>query len=127
MLPVSNFCSHCALGRISQTMFATHHMIIEIKYIHIDIGFVVIRKPVLLIDDTENSRLAKELLENNNVKFVEYHIRKFEENCCVDLPTTSAPALFAPEGIFRNLEGIKEYLAVEKKSTTSELSESAYW
>jgi hypothetical protein len=108
-------------------MFATHNMIIEIKYIHIDIGVVVIRKPVLLIDDTENSRLAKELLENNNVKFVEYHIRKFEENCCVDLPTTSAPALFAPEGIFRNLEGIKEYLAVEKKSTTSELSESAYW
>lgn len=88
---------------------------------------MVIRKPVLLIDDTENSRLAKELLENNNVKFVEYHIGKFEENCCVDLPTTSAPALFAPEGIFRNLEGIKEYLAVEKKSTTSELSESAYW
>jgi hypothetical protein len=26
-----------------------------------------------------------------------------------------APALFAPEGIFRNLEGIKEYLTVEKK------------
>jgi len=108
-------------------MIATHHMIIEIKYIHIDIGVVVIRKPVLLIDDTENSRLAKELLENNNVKFVEYHIRKFEENCCVDLPTTRAPALFAPEGIFRNLEGIKEYLTIEKKSATSELSESAFW
>ena len=63
-------------------------MIIEIKYIHIDIGVVVIRKPVLLIDDTENSRLAKEILENNSIEFVEYHIRKFEENCCVDLPTT---------------------------------------
>jgi hypothetical protein len=45
----------------------------------------------------------------------------------VDLPTTKAPALFAPEGIFRNLEGINEYLTVEKKSTTSELNESAYW
>jgi len=108
-------------------LIATHHIIIEIKYIHINIGVVVIRKPILLIDDTENSRLAKEILENNSIEFVEYHISKFEENCCVDLPTTKAPALFAPEGIFRNLEGIKEYLTVEKKSTTSELSESAYW
>ncbi len=88
---------------------------------------MVIRKPVLLIDDTENSRIAMEILESNSVEFVEYHIRKFEENCCVDLPTTRAPALFAPEGIFRNLEGIKEYLTVEKTSTTSESSESAYW
>ncbi|MBC8157439.1 hypothetical protein H7X64_04660 [Armatimonadetes bacterium] len=87
---------------------------------------MVIRKPVLLVDDTENSRLAIELLEDNNIKFVEYHVRKFEEDCCVELPTTRAPALFAPEGIFRNLEGIKVYLTVEKKNT-SETSESAYW
>jgi hypothetical protein len=52
---------------------------IEIKYIHMDIGVVVIHKPVLLIDDTENSRIAIEILENNSVEFVEYHIRKFEE------------------------------------------------
>jgi hypothetical protein len=87
---------------------------------------MVIRKPVLLVDDTENSRLAIELLEDNDIKFVEYHVRKFEEDCCVELPTTRAPALFAPEGIFRNLEGIKEYLTVEKKNT-SETNESAYW
>jgi hypothetical protein len=87
---------------------------------------MVIRKPVLLVDDTENSRLAIELLEDNHIKFVEYHVRKFEEDCCVELPTTRAPALFAPEGIFRNLEGIKEYLTVEKNNT-SETSESAYW
>jgi hypothetical protein len=87
---------------------------------------MVIRKPVLLVDDTENSRLAIELLEDNNIKFVEYHVRKFEEDCCVELPTTRAPALFAPEGIFRNLEGIKEYLTVEKKNI-SETNESAYW
>ncbi len=86
---------------------------------------MVIRKPVLLVDDTENSRLAIDLLEDNNIKFVEYHVRKFED-CCVELPTTRAPALFAPEGIFRNLEGIKEYLTVEKNNT-SETSESAYW
>ena len=87
---------------------------------------MVIRKPVLLVDDTENSRLAIELLEDNDIKFVEYHVRKFEEDCCVELPTTRAPALFAPEGIFRNLEGIKEYLTVEKKNT-SETNDSAYW
>jgi hypothetical protein len=87
---------------------------------------MVIRKPVLLVDDTENSRLAIELLEDNNIKFVEYHVRKFEEDCCTELPTTRAPALIAPEGIFKNLEGIKEYLNVEKKNR-SETSESAYW
>ena len=87
---------------------------------------MVIRKPVLLVDDTENSQLAIDLLEDNNIKFVEYHVRKFEEDCCAELPTTRAPALIAPEDIFRNLEGIKEYLIVEKKST-SENSESAYW
>jgi hypothetical protein len=69
---------------------------------------MAIRKPVLLIDDTENSRIAIKLLTDNNIEFVEYHVRKFEEDCCVDLPTTGAPALFAPEGLFRNLQGIKE-------------------
>jgi hypothetical protein len=88
---------------------------------------MAIRKPVLLIDDTENSRIAIKLLTDNNIEFVEYHVRKFEEDCCVDLPTTRAPALFAPEGLFRNLQGIKEYLIVEKKNTGSEPSESAYW
>jgi hypothetical protein len=88
---------------------------------------VAIRKPILLIDDTENSRIAKDLLEDNHIEFVEYHVRKFEEDCCVDLPTTRAPALFAPEGLFRDLEGIKQYLTVEKSNSTSEPSESAYW
>ena len=87
---------------------------------------MVIRKPVLLINDTDSSRLAIEILQSNNIQFVEYHISKFEQDCCVDLPTTEAPALFAPEGIFRNLEGIKEYLNVEK-NRTNEVNESAYW
>ena len=87
---------------------------------------MAIRKPVLLIDDTENSRIAIKLLTDNNIEFVEYHVRKFEEDCCVDLPTTRAPALFAPEGLFRNLQGIREYLTVEK-NTRFEPSDSAYW
>jgi hypothetical protein len=88
------------------------------------VGF---RKPVLLIDDTENSRLALEILESSNIEFVEYHITKFEDNCCAGPPTTRAPALFAPEGIFRDLDGIKEYLTVEKNNSRGETSESAYW
>ena len=83
-----------------------------------------IRKPVLLIDDTENSKIARKLLEDDQIEFVEYHVRRLEEDCCVDLPTTRAPALFAPEGQF---EGIKEYLTIEKTNSTSESSESAYW
>ena len=85
-----------------------------------------IRKPVLLIDDTEDSQIAKKLLTDNNIEFVEYNLRKSEEDCCVDLPTTRAPALIAPEGLFRNLEGIREYLTVEK-DTRTETGESAYW
>lgn len=85
------------------------------------------RKPVLLIDDTENSRLASEILESSDIEFVEYHITKFEDNCCAGPPTTRAPALFAPEGIFRDLDGIKEYLAVEKNNSSGETSDSAYW
>jgi hypothetical protein len=88
------------------------------------VGF---RKPVLLIDDTENSRLASEILESSDIEFVEYHITKFEENCCAGPPTTRAPALFAPEGIFRDLDGIKEYLTIEKNNSSGETSESAYW
>lgn len=85
------------------------------------------RKPVLLIDDTENSRLASEILESSDIEFVEYHITKFEDDCCAGPPTTRAPALFAPEGIFRDLDGIKEYLTVEKNNSSGETSESAYW
>jgi len=88
------------------------------------VGF---RKPVLLIDDTENSRLASEILESSDIEFVEYHITKFEDNCCAGPPTTRAPALFAPEGIFRDLDGIKEYLTGEKNNSRGETSESAYW
>jgi hypothetical protein len=88
------------------------------------VGF---RKPVLLIDDTENSRLVSEILKSSDIEFVEYHITKFEDNCCAGPPTTRAPALFAPEGIFRDLDGIKEYLTVEKNNSRGETSESAYW
>jgi len=87
------------------------------------------RKPVLIVDDGPDSIKAMNLLKERDVEFVKYDIRKFAESCCGDLPTTKAPSVFAPEGVFRGLSGIEEYVTsvvVTKKAIESE-SESAYW
>lgn len=87
------------------------------------------RKPVLIIDDKPDSLKAMDLLREKDIEFVEYDIRKFAESCCGDLPTTESPSVFAPEGVFRGLRGIEEYITsstAEKKEIRSE-SESAYW
>lgn len=89
-------------------------------------------KPVLIVDDSPDSLKAINLLRGRNVEFVEYDIRKFAESCCGDLPTTKAPSMFAPEGVFKGLSGVEEYVtsvvvaAASKKAIQSE-SESAYW
>ncbi|MEO9364016.1 MAG: hypothetical protein ABI348_08965 [Nitrososphaera sp.] len=82
------------------------------------------RKPVLLIDDADESLEAIRLFRESGQQYVEYHIRKFEESCCGELPTTRAPSVFAPEGIFKGIEGVREYLSAEKQPDTGE---SAYW
>ena len=88
------------------------------------------RKPVLIIDDKPDSLKAKELLRQKDIEFVEYDIRKFAESCCGDLPTTESPSVFDPEGVFRGLRGVEEYIitssTAEKEETGFE-SESAYW
>ena len=90
------------------------------------------RKPVLIIDDGPDSIKAMNLLRERDVEFVEYDIRKFAESCCGDLPTTKAPSVFAPEGVFKGLQGVEEYVtsvaaaAATNKAIQSE-SESAYW
>lgn len=88
------------------------------------------RKPVLIIDDGPDSLKAINLLRERDVEFVDYDIRKFAESCCGDLPTTKAPSVFAPEGVFKGLSGVEEYVtsvaAAPKKTIQSE-SESAYW
>lgn len=81
------------------------------------------RKPVLLIDDSHESREAARLLQESGQSYVEYHIRHFEESCCGELPTTRAPSVFAPEGVFRGLDGVKSYIKAEKLPA----GESAYW
>jgi hypothetical protein len=89
------------------------------------------RKPVLIVDDSPDSLKAINLLRGRDVEFVEYDIRKFAESCCGDLPTTKAPSVFAPEGVYKGLSGVEEYVtsvaaAATKKAIQSE-SESAYW
>ncbi len=82
------------------------------------------RKPVLLIDDSEKSQEAIELFKSNGI---EYDLRKFLESCCGDLPTTKAPSVFALEGIFKDLEGVREYVSLDRKNSSVSESESAYW
>ncbi len=87
------------------------------------------RKPVLLVDQGPDSLKAINLLKERDVEFVEYDIRKFAESCCGDLPTTKAPSVFAPEGVFKGLSGVEEYVTsstASKKAIQSE-SDSAYW
>ena len=90
------------------------------------------RKPVLIVDDSPDSLKAIILMRKRDVEFVEYDIRKFAESCCGDLPTTKAPSVFAPEGVFKGLSGVEEYVtsvgvaAAAEKTIQSE-SESAYW
>ena len=89
------------------------------------------RKPVLIIDDSSDCLKAMDLLREKGIEFVEYDISKFAESCCGDLPTTKAPSVFAPEGVFKGLSGVEEYIASLSMSRTKEAipreSESAYW
>ncbi len=90
------------------------------------------RKPVLIVDYGPDSLEAIKLLRESDIEFVEYDIRKFAESCCGDLPTTKAPSVFAPEGVFKKLSGVEEYVAsvavaVASKKSIQGKSESAYW
>lgn len=85
------------------------------------------RKPVLLIDGSEKSQEAIDLFKSKGIEYVEYDMRKFMESCCGDLPTTKAPSVFAPEGIFKDLDGVKEYVNMYGKNSPAFESESAYW
>jgi hypothetical protein len=104
------------------------------------------RKPILIIDDSIDSQRIKKIFYDNEVDFVEYHIKKFEESCCGELPTTKAPSVIAVEGIYKEEENIKNYIKYlrekQKKQQDQqqqnvygnnnnkkrlEESESAYW
>lgn len=85
------------------------------------------RKPVLFIDNSDDSVKAIDLLMFAGIDYVEYDIKKFEDSCCGELSTTNAPSLFAVEGTFKGLDKINEYIS-NRSNTNSKLEdESAYW
>jgi hypothetical protein len=85
------------------------------------------RKPILLVDESDDSLNARDLLKRSDIEYVEYNIKKFEESCCGELPTTKAPSVFAVEGIFKGLEEINEYTSLKREAFSDMQSESAYW
>jgi hypothetical protein len=85
------------------------------------------RKPVLFIDESDESSKAIDLLKTSGVEYVEYDVRRFEDSCCGELPTTTAPSLFAIEGMFKGLEKINEYISNIGNTISDRESESAYW
>ena len=101
------------------------------------------RKPIILIDDTPQSQKIIELFKKNEIEFVKYHIQKFEESCCGELPTTKAPSVIAAEGIFKEESLIINYIEyMKQKKDKGDLqakknkniqknhideSDSAYW
>ncbi|HXT83760.1 MAG TPA: hypothetical protein VN704_05435 [Verrucomicrobiae bacterium] len=94
------------------------------------------RKPILIIDDSNESLIIKNIFIENKIEFVEYHIKKFEESCCGDLPTTKAPSVIAPEGIYKQKDLIINYIQYLKEKQNSidhknndklKESESIFW
>lgn len=67
---------------------------------------------------------AMDLLKKHSIDFAEYDVNRFADSCCGDLPATRAPSVVAPEGVFKGLSGVMEYLAAPKIKTGSE---SACW
>jgi hypothetical protein len=89
---------------------------------------VVKRKPIVLVDESDDSTRAIDLFKRFGIEYVQYDIKKFEESCCGELPTTKAPSVFAVEGVFKGLEKINEYISLRRNATDSNTeSESAYW
>jgi hypothetical protein len=89
---------------------------------------VVERKPILLLDESDDSTKAVDLFQRSGIEYVKYDIRKFEESCCGELPTTKPPSVIAVEGVFKGLEKINEYVSMKTGSASSNIeSQSAYW
>ena len=91
----------------------------------------------MIVDDSLDSQRIKKKFNENKIDFVEYHIKKFEESCCGELPTTKAPSVIAKEGIFKDEENINNYITslkekqlmmdLDEDNTINQENESAYW
>jgi hypothetical protein len=72
--------------------------------------------------------MAVDLFKRSGIEYAEYNIRKFEESCCGEPPTTKAPSVFAVEGVFKGLEEINEYISLKRNMSDCNIEpESAYW
>jgi hypothetical protein len=78
------------------------------------------RKPIILVDDSPQSQKIVELFEDNEIDFVKYHIKKFEDSCCGELPTTKTPSVIAAEGIFKEESMILYYIEYMKEKKVKE-------
>src|SRR5918911_5337611 len=97
-------------------------------FYHLFCTIMVGRKPILLVDESYDSIKAVDLLRRSGIEYAEYNIKKFEESCCGELPSTRAPSVFAVEGVFKGLEKINEYVSLIRETGYSNIeSESAYW
>ncbi len=85
----------------------------------------MVRKGVLFVRDDEVCVKAKELLRESGIEFVEYNVSEEREGCCGGFDTVT-PTLFAPEGIFRGIDGISRYIEL-RRSNSFYKSESAHW
>ena len=83
------------------------------------------RKPVLLVDGKQESNDARRLLDSEGIEYLIYDASKFEDSCCGELPSTKAPSVFAPEGLYKGIEGIKTFL--HDRMQPRKESESAFW
>ncbi len=82
------------------------------------------RKAVLMIDDSYECKKAEELLKDEKIPYIIYKI-DYDGGCCGGY-NTRVPAVFAPEGVFKGLDQISEYVEIAKDNIDKE-SESAYW
>ena len=78
------------------------------------------RKPILFIDDGIDSKNAIDLFEKAKIDFVVYYVKKFEECNCDKIPVTTAPSIFAPEGIYKEIEGVEKYITFKKNNSDFE-------
>ncbi len=85
------------------------------------------RKPVLFIDDGRESNDAIQLFEKARIAYVAYHIKKFEKDCCGEVPTTITPSVFAPDGVYKGFKGVKDYVSFRNSNSYDDESPSAYW
>lgn len=86
------------------------------------------RKAVLFVDDNDESLQARNLMQRNDIEFVEYDVKEredIESGCCGGVEV-EVPSVFAPDGIFKGLAEIERYANLHKDGRKVE-SESAYW